>query len=113
MRLFKLTAMYATPLKPPNIFSLCGSVNAFPRSCIFFIPQLVYFCQKKYNGVMEVLCVDYITTKEAAKNWGITDRMVVYHCSVGRIKGAKKMGNTWLVPVDAKNQLTDDIGAVK
>ena len=51
---------------------------------------------------MEVLCVDYITTKEAAKNWGITDRMVVSHCSVGRIKGAKKMGNTWLVPVDAE-----------
>ncbi|MFD3157964.1 helix-turn-helix domain-containing protein [Haloimpatiens sp. FM7330] len=51
---------------------------------------------------MEVLHVDYITTKEAAKNWGITDRMVVYHCSNGRIKEAKKMGNTWLVPVDAK-----------
>lgn len=46
--------------------------------------------------------MDYITTKEAAKNWGITDRMVVYHCSSGRIKGAKKMGNTWLVPVDAE-----------
>lgn len=46
--------------------------------------------------------MDYITTKEAAKNWKITDRMVVYHCSAGRIKGAKKMGNTWLVPVDAE-----------
>ncbi|WP_205607853.1 helix-turn-helix domain-containing protein [Clostridium sporogenes] len=51
---------------------------------------------------MEVLCVDYITTKEAAKNWGITDRMVVYYCSAERIKEAKKMGNTWLVPVDAE-----------
>lgn len=28
--------------------------------------------------------------------------MVVYHCSAGRIKGAKKMGNTWLVPADTK-----------
>ncbi|MDQ0091372.1 putative urease superfamily metal-dependent hydrolase [Paenibacillus anaericanus] len=46
--------------------------------------------------------MDYITTKEAAKNWGITDRMVVYHCSFGRIKGAKKMGNTWLVPAYAE-----------
>jgi hypothetical protein len=46
--------------------------------------------------------VDYITTKEAAKNWGITGRMVVYHCSAGRIKGAEKMGNTWLVPADAE-----------
>lgn len=39
---------------------------------------------------MDVLRVDYIMTKEAAENWGITDRMVVYHCSAGRIKGAKK-----------------------
>ena len=46
--------------------------------------------------------MNYITTKEAAKIWGITDRMVMYHCSVGRIKGAKKMGNTWLVPVNAE-----------
>jgi len=46
--------------------------------------------------------MDYITTKDSAKNWGITDRMVVYYCSAGRIKGAKKMGNTWLVPVDAE-----------
>ncbi len=34
--------------------------------------------------------MDYITTKETVKNWGITDRMVVYHCSTGRVKGAKK-----------------------
>lgn len=66
------------------------------------MPRLVYFREKKYNIVMEVLCVDYIATKEAAKNWGITDRMVVYHCSAGRIKGAKKIGNTWLVPDDAE-----------
>lgn len=46
--------------------------------------------------------MDYITTKGAAKNWGITDRMVVYYCFAGRIKGAEKMGNTWLVPVDAE-----------
>jgi len=28
--------------------------------------------------------------------------MVVYYCSAWRIKGAKKIGNTWLVPVDAE-----------
>lgn len=46
--------------------------------------------------------MDYITTKEATKNWEITGRMVVYHCSAGRIKEAKKMGNTWLVPADGR-----------
>ena len=51
---------------------------------------------------MEVLYVNYITTNETTRIWGITDRMVVYHCCVGRIKGAKKMGNTWLVAVDGR-----------
>lgn len=48
------------------------------------------------------LTMDYITTKEAAKNWGIADRMAVYHSSAGQIKGSKKTGNTWLVPVAAE-----------
>ncbi len=42
--------------------------------------------------------MDYMTTKEAAAKWGVTDRMVLYHCTSGRIAGAVKMGNTWLIP---------------
>lgn len=45
--------------------------------------------------------MDYITTKEVAAQWGITDRMILYHCNSGRIVGAVKMGNTWLIPKDA------------
>ena len=45
--------------------------------------------------------MEYITTKEAAEKWSITDRMVLYHCTSGRIVGAVKMGNTWLIPKDA------------
>ncbi|MBZ4665675.1 helix-turn-helix domain-containing protein [Mahella sp.] len=45
--------------------------------------------------------MDYITTKEAAAKWGVTDRTVLYHCTSGRIDGAAKMGNTWLIPKDA------------
>lgn len=51
---------------------------------------------------MEVLCVDYITTKEAAKNLAIADRMVVYYSSDVRIKEAKKIRNTWRVPAYAE-----------
>jgi excisionase family DNA binding protein len=51
-------------------------------------------------GVLEGRNMDYITTKEAASKWGITDRMVLYHCTSGRIEGAIKMGNTWLIPKD-------------
>ena len=46
------------------------------------------------------MSMNYITTKEAAAIWGITDRMVLYHCTSGRIDGAIKMGNTWLIPKD-------------
>lgn len=45
--------------------------------------------------------MDYITTKEAASKWGISDRMVLYHCTSGRINGAFKIGNTWIIPKDA------------
>lgn len=46
--------------------------------------------------------MNYITTKEAAALWGISDRRVLQYCNAGRIKGAVKMGNTWLIPKDAE-----------
>lgn len=42
--------------------------------------------------------MDYITTKEIAAKWGISDRRVLQYCNSNRIKGAVKMGNTWLIP---------------
>lgn len=42
--------------------------------------------------------MDYITTKEAAEKWNISDRRVLQYCNAERIKGAVKMGNTWLIP---------------
>ncbi len=56
--------------------------------------------------------MDYMTKKEATKNWGITDRMVVYHCSAGRIKGAKKWGIHGLFLLTLKNRLTDETGDI-
>lgn len=45
--------------------------------------------------------MEYISVREAADKWGITSRMVSYHCAGGRIKGAQKIGNIWVVPKDA------------
>lgn len=42
--------------------------------------------------------MEYLTAKEAGEKWGITARMVNYYCSTGRIEGAIKKGNLWLVP---------------
>lgn len=38
--------------------------------------------------------MDYITTKEAAAKWKISDRRVLQYCNAGRIIGAEKLGNT-------------------
>jgi hypothetical protein len=46
--------------------------------------------------------MDYLTVKETGKKWGITARAVTYHCVAGRIKGALKKGNLWLVPANAE-----------
>ena len=46
--------------------------------------------------------MDYITTKEAAAKWNVSDRRVLLYCNADRIKGAIKMGNTWLIPNDVE-----------
>jgi hypothetical protein len=46
--------------------------------------------------------MDYLTVKEAGAKWSITGRMVTYYCESGRILGAEKKGNLWLVPISAK-----------
>lgn len=46
--------------------------------------------------------MELLTVKEVGGKWGITARMVNYYCSAGRIPGAVKKGNLWLVPSDAE-----------
>lgn len=46
--------------------------------------------------------MDYMTTKQAAEKWQISDRRVLQYCNTGRIDGAEKMGNTWLIPKDTE-----------
>ena len=46
--------------------------------------------------------MDYISAKEAAILWGITQRRVAILCSEGRITGAEMLGNMWLIPKSAK-----------
>lgn len=45
--------------------------------------------------------MEYLTVKEMGEKWGITSRMVNFYCSNGRIPGAIKKGNLWLIPEDA------------
>lgn len=45
--------------------------------------------------------IKYLTVKEAGEKWNISGRMVTYYCETGRINGAEKKGDLWLVPEEA------------
>ena len=46
--------------------------------------------------------MDYISTQEAAKKWGISERRVQKLCEENRIPGVIKFSRMWLIPKDAK-----------
>lgn len=46
--------------------------------------------------------MEYLTTVEVSKIWGISARRVAILCIENRINGAVKKGKTWLIPNDAK-----------
>jgi len=45
--------------------------------------------------------VEYLTIKEVGEKWGLGNRIVTLYCAEGRIEGATKKGNLWLIPKDA------------
>lgn len=45
--------------------------------------------------------MDFLTAKEVALQWGITDRQIHNYCSDGKIEGALKKGNMWLIPFNS------------
>lgn len=42
--------------------------------------------------------MDCMTIKEASAKWGIGTRIITVYCTEGRIEGAVKRGNLWLIP---------------
>lgn len=46
--------------------------------------------------------MDYITAKEAAEKWGISQRRVQVLCEQERIKGAVRLGWAWAIPKDVE-----------
>lgn len=45
--------------------------------------------------------MNYISVKQAAEKWGISERSVRGYCQEGKIKGAFLVGKTWSIPEDA------------
>lgn len=46
--------------------------------------------------------MDYMSVREAAEKWNISQRWVQQYCIDGRIKGVKKFGVSWCIPADAE-----------
>ena len=44
----------------------------------------------------------YRSIRDAAEQWGVSERRVNQFCAEGRIPGARKFGGAWAIPVDAE-----------
>jgi len=49
--------------------------------------------------------MEFMTTRDAAIQWGLTNRMIQYYCKEGKIKGAFKIGTMWLLPKNTERPL--------
>ena len=44
----------------------------------------------------------YISIREAAEKWGVSERRINQYCAEGRIPGAQRFGKSWAIPDDAE-----------
>ena len=49
----------------------------------------------------------YMSVKQAAEKWGISDRRVRILCSEGKILGVIREGRSYRIPAETKNRRTD------
>lgn len=49
--------------------------------------------------------MEYVSTAETAKRWGVSLRNVQRLLTEGRIFGARKLGDAWLIPADAEKPI--------
>ena len=46
--------------------------------------------------------MDYLSAKEIAEKWSISRRRVQILCEEGRIQGAFKLSDVWVIPKDSE-----------
>ena len=50
----------------------------------------------------------YLSVKQMAERWKLTDRSVRRYCDMGMIDGAFPVDGIWIIPEDAKKPVIDD-----
>lgn len=72
----------------------------FRKIVLYYSDELILF---RFCGMIpgkEVMKM-YLTVKQAAEKWGISDRRVRILCAQGKIPGAVQEGKKWKIPADA------------
>ena len=54
--------------------------------------------------------MEYLTTKETAKKWGVNVSLVRRYCTQERIPGVIQRDGAWLIPEDAKRPMKIEPG---
>ena len=57
--------------------------------------------------------MEYLSIRQVAEKWRLSDRRINVLCSEGRIKGATKIGSYWAVPADAEKPRDERIRSGK
>lgn len=56
----------------------------------------IKFLKDKHKN--EDVYMEWMTTKEASKLWGISTRRIQILCDKGKVSGATRLGNMWIMP---------------
>lgn len=57
--------------------------------------------------------MDYMTVKEAAKKWNLSERRLQTICNEGMIPGVIKFGRSWAIPIDSEKPIDKRINSGK
>ena len=57
--------------------------------------------------------MEWITAKEAGESWGMTKRRAQFLCANGKVNGARKLGNIWVVPKGTQKPIDGRTKAAK
>lgn len=68
--------------------------------CLDIIRLSVYNINRLYEE--DVNSMEYISTKEAAEKWGISERRIQKLCEENRIPGVIRFSRAWAIPKDAE-----------
>lgn len=44
----------------------------------------------------------FLSLREAAEKWGVSERRINQYCTEGRIPGVQRIGKAWAIPTDAE-----------